>query len=97
MNEYTPELFELIDRHGNKRNFELVNSAVLHGEQYYAMIPTFEDRDFLNVNLEPVILKVVEEDGEEILASIDDEAEFDEVSQYFAELQDDEDDGYDFY
>lgn len=83
MNEFTPELFELIDEHGNKRCFELVDSLEMNGEQYFAMIPAVEDDDFLNANLELVILKVVEENGEEVLASIDDDDEFEEVSQYF--------------
>ncbi len=85
MNEFTPELFELIDEHGNKRNFELVDSAELNGEQYFAMLPSIEDDDFLNTDLEIIILKVIEEDGEEILASIDDDDEFEEVSKYFME------------
>lgn len=83
MNEYTPELFELIDSEGNKKNFELIDAAELHGEQYYAMVPAIEDEDFLNADCDLVILKVVYENGEEILASIDDDDEFDEVSAFF--------------
>ena len=85
MNEFTPELFELIDQYGNKRCFELISSAELNGEQYYAMLPTVEDENFLDCDLEIVILKVVEENGDEVLASIDDENEFEEVSRYFDE------------
>ncbi|MDE5583982.1 MAG: DUF1292 domain-containing protein [Ruminococcus sp.] len=96
MNEYTPELFELIDAHGNKRNFELLDSVVMNGEQYYAMLPTFEDSEFLNIDLGLVILKVIEEDGEEILSSIDDEAEFDQISQYFAESLENFEDEFDY-
>lgn len=97
MNEFTPELFELIDQHGNKRCFELVDAVEMNGEQYYAMLPAVEDDDFLNADLELVILKVVEEDGEEVLASIDDDGEFEEVSRYFMEhIEDsyDDDDEY---
>lgn len=83
MNEFTPELFELIDEHGNRRCFELVDAVEMNGEQYFAMLPAIEDDDFLNANLELVIMKVVEENGEEVLASIDDEQEFEEVSRYF--------------
>lgn len=83
MNEFTPELFELIDKHGNKRCFELVDAVEMNGEQYFAMFPAIEDEDFLNANLELVILKVVDENGEEVLASIDDDDEFQEISQYF--------------
>lgn len=85
MNEFTPELFELIDEHGNKKCFELVDSLEMNGEQYFAMLPAIEDDDFLNANLELIILKVVYENGEEVLASIDDEQEFEEVYQYFME------------
>lgn len=83
MNEYTPELFELIDDEGNKKNFELIDAAELNGEQYYCMVPAVEDDDFLNSDCDIVILKTIEDNGEEILASIDDDDEFEEVSGFF--------------
>ena len=89
MNEYTPDLFELIDEDGNKKQFELFDAAEINGEQYYAMLPAIEDDDFLNSDCDLVILKSIEEDGEEILASIDDDDEFESVSRFFLErLQD---------
>ncbi|SEH61426.1 Protein of unknown function [Ruminococcus flavefaciens] len=89
MNEYTPDLFELIDEEGNKKQFELFDAAEINGEQYYAMLPAIEDDDFLNSDCDLVILKSIEEDGEEILASIDDDDEFESVSRFFLErLQD---------
>ena len=83
MNEYTPELFELIDEDGNKKAFELIDATEIAGEQYFAMVPAVEDDDYLNADCDLVILKTVYEDGEEILASIDDDEEFDKVSGYF--------------
>lgn len=83
MNEYTPELFELIDEEGNKKNFELIDAAEIEGEQYYALLPAIEDDDFLNADCEMVILKCIEENGEEILASIDDDDEYTTVSEFF--------------
>ena len=83
MNEYTPELFELVDEEGNKKNFELIDAAELNGEQYFAMVPAIEDDDFLNADCDPVILKAIEDNGEEILASIDDDDEFEAVSEFF--------------
>lgn len=83
MNEYTPELFELVDENGNKKNFELIDAAEIKGEQYYCMIPAIEDDDFLNADCDLVILKVIEEDGEEILASIDNDDEYEVVSGFF--------------
>lgn len=83
MNEYTPELFELIDSDGNKKNFELIDAAEIDGEQYYAMVPAVEDDDFLNADCDLVLLKSIYENGEEILASIDDDDEFEKVSEFF--------------
>ncbi|HOC33947.1 MAG: DUF1292 domain-containing protein [Ruminococcus flavefaciens] len=101
MNEYTPELFELIDEDGNKKAFELIDATEIDGEQYFAMVPAAEDEDYLNADCDLVILKTVYEDGEEILASIDDDEEFDKVSGYFLQriqdvfengIEDDEED-----
>ena len=83
MNEYTPELYELVDDQGNKKNFEMLDVAEIDGVQYFAMIPAIESEDFLNDDGELVILKAIEDNGEEILASIDDDDEFDKVSEYF--------------
>lgn len=83
MNEYTPELFELVDSDGNKKNFELIDAAEIDGEQYYAMVPAVEDDDFLNADCDLVILKSIYENDEEILASIDDDDEFEKVSEFF--------------
>ena len=47
MNEFTPDLFELIDEEGNKKQFELFDAAEINGEQYFAMLPAVEDEDFL--------------------------------------------------
>ena len=89
MNEYTPDLFELIDEEGNKKQFELFDAAEINGEQYYAMLPAVEDEDYLDSDCDLVILKSIEEDGEEILASIDDDDEFEIVSKFFLERLED--------
>ena len=89
MNEYTPDLFELIDEEGNKKQFELFDAVEIEGEQYYAMLPAIEDEDYLDSDCDLVILKSIEENGEEILATIDDDEEFDKVSKIFLERIDD--------
>ena len=83
MNEYTPELFELIDDEGNKKSFELIDIAEINDEQYFALVPAVEDDDFLDSDCELVILKSVEDNGEDILASIEDDDEFETVSEIF--------------
>ncbi|MCD7810868.1 MAG: DUF1292 domain-containing protein [Ruminococcus sp.] len=85
MNEYTPELVELIDEDGNKKDFELVDAAEIDGEQYFLLIPAAEDDNFLNEDCELVVLKAVEDNGEEIFASIDDDEEFEKVYSFFME------------
>ena len=97
MNEYTPELFELIDQDGNKKQFELIAAAEIRGEQYYAMLPAVEDEDFLNADCDLVILKSIDENGEEILASIDDEDEFEVVSAFFLERMEEALNAFDEY
>ena len=60
------------------------------------MLPAVEDEDFLDSDCDLVILKSIEEDGEEILASIDDDDEFEMVSRFFLERLDDTmDDSFD--
>lgn len=83
MNEYTPELFELVDEEGNTKNFEMIDAAELEGEQYFALVPAIENDDYLNCDCELVILKAIEDNGEEILASIEDDDEFEKVSEFF--------------
>ncbi len=83
MNEYTPELFELCDNEGNTKKFEMIDAAEFEDEQYFAMVPAVENDDYLESDCELVILKAIEDNGEEILASIDDDDEFEKVSAFF--------------
>ncbi|MGM9631585.1 MAG: DUF1292 domain-containing protein [Eubacteriales bacterium] len=78
------EFFTLTDEEGNEIEFELIGAAELDGNQYYAFIPAEDDPD--KEFCEYTILKVIVEDGEESLVSIDDDAEFDKVADYFDDL-----------
>ncbi|MBQ7380666.1 MAG: DUF1292 domain-containing protein, partial [Clostridia bacterium] len=60
--------------------------AELKGTQYFAFVPAEEDDDGEEGILEYTILKSVMEDGEEILVSVDDDDEFDDVADYFDDL-----------
>ncbi len=85
-------LVTLLDEDGNEREFEHVDTLEPDGETYVALIPTFDDpQSFVESDGELVILKVVEdENGEEILSTIDDEEEFDRVAgQFQSRLEDD--------
>lgn len=66
----------LTDEDGNEVEFEHIDSVEMNGETYMAFIPAEIPVDD---EAEVVILKVVEENGEEILASVDDDDEADRV------------------
>lgn len=73
------ELFTLTDEDGNESQFALMGELELDGNIYLALIPADnEDAD------EYVVLKVTtDENGEEILVTIDDDDEFDKVADAF--------------
>ena len=78
------EVVMLTDEDGNEHAFQLIAEAELGGTQYFAMIPADEasNEEFC----EYIILKMVVENGEENLVSIDDDEEFDNVADYFDDL-----------
>ena len=86
----------LTDDEGNEKEFEHIDTVELDGETYMAFIPADLKVD---EEAEVVILKVVEEDGEEILVSVDDDEEadrvFDLVMDRVDSLYDDDDDAAD--
>ena len=89
MNENTyeneVEVYILQDEEGNDHEFELIGTCEKNGVKYYAMIPA-EDENKSDEFCEYVILKSVEQDGEESLVSIDDDDEFDDIADYFDDL-----------
>lgn len=66
----------LTDEDGNEKEFEHIDTVEMNGETYMAFIPADLK---VEEEAEVVILKVVEEDGEEILASVEDDEEADRV------------------
>ena len=71
--EFQSEYYTLTDEEGNELQFEVIGSAEINGTMYYAMIPVDDQPEEEDV-YEYVILKTEkDEDGEEILVTIDDE------------------------
>ncbi len=88
--EFENEYYTLTDEDGNELNFEVIGSAEIEGTMYYAMIPVDEQPNEEDV-FEYVILKAEkDEDGEDILVTIDDDEEFDSVADYFDDMLSDE-------
>ncbi|MGM9652317.1 MAG: DUF1292 domain-containing protein [Eubacteriales bacterium] len=75
------EVYTLTDEDGNEKDFELIGKCTLDDATYYAL--TELDDDGNQVSDEYVILRLEDEDGEEILVSVDDDDEFDRVADFF--------------
>lgn len=84
-------IIELEDEEGNVSRFEFVDRAELDGTVYYALIPEVCD-DNPEISAEFVVLKEAEINGEMMLATVDDDDEYQRVGemflQRFAELPD---------
>ena len=82
------DVYTLTDEDGNESEFTLIGSVEMKGNTYYALIPADVDEE--SEYLEYVILKKAVEDGEEVLVSVDDDDEYDDVADYFDDLFADE-------
>lgn len=90
--EYGNDIVTITDDDGNEYELEHLHTLEYKGCFYMAFVPTDMDEDDEDYGL--IILKVIEEDGEEILGSVDDQEELEEVYELFAAvLFDDEDEG----
>ena len=75
----------LTDEDGNEIEFEVIGQCEKNGQQYFAMIPADESEQSDDV-LEYVILKLAKDGDEEILVTVDDDDEFDDIADYFDDL-----------
>ncbi len=87
--EYGPDLLTLVDEDGEEHEFEVIDTLDKDGETYYALLPTLDDSNIAEDDGELVILKVVEEDGEEFLEAVEDDDEFEDISEIFMDRLDD--------
>ncbi|MCL2539131.1 MAG: DUF1292 domain-containing protein [Oscillospiraceae bacterium] len=82
--EFLADLITLTDEDGEEHTFELVDTLERNSQSYVALIPDSEDpEDALQDDGSLVIMKIVEEDGEEILELIEDDEEFEDISNIF--------------
>ena len=79
------DYFTLTDEDGNEIEFELIGRCERNGKQYFAMIPV-EDSEKESDVYEYVVLKLDTVDGEEMLVTIDDDEELDDIADYFDDL-----------
>jgi len=84
-NEVEIEIYTLQDENGEEHEFELIATCERDGNEYYAMIPA-DENDKEDEYCEYVVLKVVMENGEKTLVTLDDDEEFEAVADYFDDL-----------
>lgn len=86
MEEYNPEIFTLTDEEGNEQEFELVDILEEDGNIYYGLVPYLDNPEaMIEEDTELVVLKVGEENGEEFLATIDNDEEYERIGKLFIE------------
>lgn len=81
--DYGNDFITLVDPNGKETEFEIVDSLVTENNEYFALIPVETAENVDSDSGELVILKVVEEDGEEFLDEIEDDEEYAEISEIF--------------
>lgn len=84
--DYNPDIYTLVDEDGSEQAFELLDMMELDGERYFALLPYYEDADeALESDGDLIVLKAEIVDGEEMMASIDDDEEYEKVGNLFLE------------
>ena len=83
--DYTPDLLTLEDEAGVEHECEVIDAADYNGEHYLAVVPYVADPEkMLDEDAQVVIMRTVEENGEEFLDIVDDDEELAAVSEVFA-------------
>ena len=88
--EYNPDLITLTDDDGKEFSFEVLDAIETDEGRYLAMLPTYDDpKKMLDDSGELVIVKVLEEDGEEYYTEIEDDDEYETVADAFVDRLED--------
>ena len=86
-NEFNPDIYTLVDEEGQSQTFELLDIMEVDGERYFALTPYYENpEDFIDDDGELIVLKSQDdENGEELMVSIDDEDAYQRIGNMFLE------------
>ena len=77
MDEYGSDYITIVDDDGNEYELEVLATVEWNGAEYMAVIPAGDTKD--QFELEVSIFKSVDEDGESVLAIIENEQELQTV------------------
>ena len=83
-NQYEADLITLIDDEGNEHEFEIIDELENDDGHYMALVPTQQEPEEISSEAETYyIFEVVEEDGEEQLQEVEDDALLDKLADIF--------------
>ncbi len=76
----------LINENGAEQEFEILDAVETDDARYVALMPIFDDPDdMVEASGELVILRVENEEDGEVLVTVDDDEEFEEIATVFEE------------
>lgn len=80
------DVVTLVDEDGNEQEFEILDAVETDTARYVALMPVFDDpKDMLEASGELLVMRVEPEDGGEVLVTIEDDDEFEDVLSIFEE------------
>ena len=84
--EYNPDIITLEDDEGKEYTFEVLDRIETDDSRYIALLPVYDDpQEQLDSDGELVMVKVEEDNGEEYFVDIEDDDEYETVSEAFIE------------
>ncbi len=76
--EIYEEIYTLTDEEGNEQDFAVLDTQEVEGKTYYAMVPADEESDVY-----VILRRDTDENGEDVLVTIEDDEEFERVADVF--------------
>lgn len=87
--EMTPDIYTLVDEEGHEQAFELLDIMEVEDDRYFALIPYYENpEESLEDDGDLVILKSEMVGDEEMMATIEDDEEYERIGAIFLERLD---------
>lgn len=85
-NDFAADLITLVDEENVEHQFEILDQLVYNDIEYYALYPIFDDaEDAVEDSGEYYIMEVIDVDGEQQLAEVEDDDLLDELAKIFEE------------
>lgn len=89
--DFGGSIITITDDDGNEFDLELLDEIEFEGESYSVFVPAnIDEMDTEDPDYGLIILKSIEENGEELFGSVDDEDELNRVYDYYMEKIDEE-------